>query len=85
MEGSDGYLYGTTYEGSYFQAGSLFRIAKDGSGFALLWIFSCSDLDGCKPFGGLIEGSDGFLYGTTERSVFKIAKDSSVFAVLKNF
>ena len=85
IEGTDGYLYGTTSEGGYFRGGSLFRIAKDGSNFALLWIFTCSVLDGCSPFGRMIEGSDGYLYGTTLRSVFKIAKDSSSFVVLKNF
>ena len=92
IEGSDGNLYGTTYQGGLSNIGTVFRVAKDGSGFALLKSFACDGSDGCFPFAALVEGSDGNLYGTTldggasnGGTVFKIARDGSGFTVLKSF
>ena len=66
---SDGNFYGTTNEAGTCTAGgcgTVFRITPDGS-FTTLHDF-CLDPgcpDGEFPVGGLIEGSDGILYGTT--------------------
>lgn len=62
VEASDGHLYGATYEGGRFDAGTIYRIRSDGifetlTGFGLL--------EGAQPVGGLVEGSDGALYGVT--------------------
>ena len=67
IEGSDGKLYGTTISGGASGQGTVFSMAKNGTGFVLLKSFDgCSTLtDGCTPTAGLIEGSDGKLYGTT--------------------
>jgi uncharacterized repeat protein (TIGR03803 family) len=103
--GSDDLLYGTTSVGSLFTAntsGTVFSIAADGSGFRILHNFAAfstfnvlSDpinADGARPETELVEGSDGFLYGTTPVGgtngtgvVFKLAKDGSGFAVIHTF
>jgi uncharacterized repeat protein (TIGR03803 family) len=80
IEGSDGFLYGTTLRGT------VSKTAKDSSGFTLLTSLCC------QPASALMEASDGFLYGTTssggttnQGTVFKIVKDGSGFILLKSF
>ena len=94
IEGSDGKLYGTTISGGAFNQGTVFSMAKNGTGFVLLKSFDgCSTLtDGCNPIAGLIEGSDGKLYGTTlnggasnQGTVFSMAKNGTGFVLLKSF
>ncbi|HEX3757115.1 MAG TPA: choice-of-anchor tandem repeat GloVer-containing protein [Kofleriaceae bacterium] len=63
VEGPDGMIYGTTAYGGANGSGSLYRIARDGTRFELLYSF-----DGGYPYGGLTLGSDGALYGTTFNS-----------------
>src|SRR4029079_10091977 len=60
--GSDGAMYGTTESGVVDSIGTVFKLNKDGSGFLKLHDFSGDD--GANPYGGLVEGSDGGLYGT---------------------
>jgi len=64
IEGNDGHLYGTTESGG--REGLVFKLNKDGSGSAVLHVFLGLDKggDGKEPQ-GLIEASDGVLYGTT--------------------
>jgi uncharacterized repeat protein (TIGR03803 family) len=88
IEGSDGFLYGTSTGGGDHTAGTVFKIQKDGSGLTVLRSFS----DGGDPAANLIEGSDGWLYGTTlsggmfnQGSVFKLAKDGSGFSLVHQF
>ena len=67
IQASDGNFYGTTYEGGSKSAGSVFRFSLHG-GFKTLHTF-CSDsncTDGEYPQGGVVQGSDGNLYGTTD-------------------
>ena len=91
IEGSDGALYGTTSTGGTLDAGTVYRVNKDGSGFAVLKSFDPAT-DGANPLAGLKEGSGGVLYGTTTTggpfgsgTVFRINKDGSGLAVLKSF
>jgi uncharacterized repeat protein (TIGR03803 family) len=62
-----GNLYGTTQIGGENGAGPVFKLAPDGSNFAVLYTFcnlaSCAD--GSEPLGGVILDADGNLYGTT--------------------
>ena len=88
--GSDGALYGTTSAGGPAQAGTVFRMNPDGSGFAVLKSFAGND--GARPLASLLEGPDGALYGTTEEggqsglgTVFRIQKNGNNFSVLKSF
>ncbi|HXS67591.1 MAG TPA: choice-of-anchor tandem repeat GloVer-containing protein [Candidatus Polarisedimenticolia bacterium] len=90
--GSDGKLYGTTLAGgSVSNAGTVFTLKTDGTEFAILHAFG-GGTDGKNPEGGLIEGSDGMLYGTTyytdsatAGTVFKIGKDGSGYTILHTF
>ena len=80
---SDGLLYGAF--GDDATAATVYRLATDGTGFQHL-----RDLpNGLRPTGTLLEGSDGVLYGTTERggfndggTVFRLNRDGTAFATL---
>ena len=61
VEGGDGFLYGSTF----FTDGALFRMAKDGSSFAVLHQFGGAPNDGVQPSAPLIETAPGVFYGTT--------------------
>ena len=61
---SDGYLYGTTVYGGTSDAGTLFRVATNGSGFAILHNFTGLLGDG-SPAGGVVEGAAGVLFGVS--------------------
>ncbi len=92
IEGSDGLLYGTTYEDGATGHGSVFRIAKDGSGFQTLHDFERTTLDGAYPFGCVCEASDGMLYGTTSGggpddygTLYRLDRDGSGYKVVRYF
>lgn len=87
--GSDGELYGTASEGGDFDAGTIFTLHADGSGFTVLKSLDTFP-NGAHPYASLIEGSDGKLFGTTLRggsydwgTVFEMNKDGSGYRVLK--
>ena len=73
---SNGYLYGTTSRGQVTAAsGVVFRILPfdqqggfGGDGFSVLFVFGISDAR--FPYAGVIQGTDGNLYGTTRGSGF---------------
>ena len=62
---SDGNLYGTTQDGGFQNAGTIFKIGLHGAP-ALLYSFCAQDncADGVSP-SGVVEGTDGNFYGTT--------------------
>ena len=63
VEASDGNLYGTTmYGGLYYDQGTVFRLGKDGQ---VSTMHSFNQRDGRYPSGGLVQGSDGALFGVT--------------------
>jgi uncharacterized repeat protein (TIGR03803 family) len=64
VQGSDGYLYGTTREGGANDVGTVFKISTDGA-YTRLYSFAGGN-DGATPGGPLVQGSDGHLYGTTQ-------------------
>ena len=64
MLAADGNLYGTSSGGSYCSScGVVFRIAANGTGYSVIHSFQSPD--GTGPHSGLIQGSDGYLYGLT--------------------
>jgi uncharacterized repeat protein (TIGR03803 family) len=89
--GSDNALYGTTGLGGTNGDGIIFRVTQDGSDYRILHSFDNSNNDEF-PVAGLIQGSNGALYGTTghpvyENSpgvVFSINPDGSDYTVLTN-
>jgi uncharacterized repeat protein (TIGR03803 family) len=64
LRGSDGNFYGTTSNGGTNNLGTVFRINASG-GYTNLYFFVGSPNDGGQPKAGLVQGSDGNLYGTT--------------------
>ena len=63
MQAADGYLYGTAQECGAWEGGVVYKVKLDGTGFAVVHNFQSAD--GTAPSGGLVQGSDGFLYGLT--------------------
>jgi uncharacterized repeat protein (TIGR03803 family) len=64
IQGSDGSLYGTTYEGGTNGDGVVFKITTNGLP-TTLYSFT-GGADGYGPWAGLVQGTDGNFYGTTE-------------------
>jgi uncharacterized repeat protein (TIGR03803 family) len=105
VQGSDGVLYGTAEYGGTsltncdpfldpfcFGDGTVFKLNPDGSGYMVLHNFTGPSGDGANPIGGLVQGCDGELYGTTqtggindEGTVFKLNTDGSGYSVVKSF
>jgi len=74
--GTDGYFYGTTTFGGPSDFGTVFRLDAAGT-VTTLHSFSGAAGDGYFPNSGVIQGSDGSLYGTTQGgslggSIFKV-------------
>lgn len=89
IEGQDGVLYGLTSAGGTNNVGTVFRLAKNGGGYAVILHFQDNDLDGQSPAAALVQASNGVLYGVTEMggaagggSVFQLATNGSHYVVL---
>ncbi|MGB7585990.1 MAG: choice-of-anchor tandem repeat GloVer-containing protein [Terriglobales bacterium] len=68
VQATDGNFYGTTQNGGANKGGTVFEITPAGA-LTPLYDF-CSQTncaDGAYPRGGLIQGTDGNFYGTTEK------------------
>jgi uncharacterized repeat protein (TIGR03803 family) len=63
VQATDGNLYGTLTGGWGLMHGAVFKITTTGT-FSFLYVFS-GGADGARPQAGLIQASDGNLYGTT--------------------
>jgi uncharacterized repeat protein (TIGR03803 family) len=64
IEGSDGNFYGTTGANGTSDDGTVFKITPSGTE-TTLHVFPKTGSDGEIPYAGVIQGSDGNLYGTT--------------------
>src|SRR5579862_5587709 len=68
LQGSDGNFYGTTYQGgdltcgAPYGCGTVFRVTPAGT---LTTLHNFETKDGTHPEAGLVLGSDGNFYGTT--------------------
>ena len=89
--GPDGNLYGTTSSGGYYNSGTVFRLAPDGTGYTIGYDFGSSRDDAAVPESALIVGTDGNLYGTTyyggyydSGTVFQITTDGTL-TILHDF
>jgi uncharacterized repeat protein (TIGR03803 family) len=84
--GRTGNFYGVTVGGSPHSEGTIFEITPEGK-LTTLYNF-CSEPncdDGANPYAGLVEGSDGSLYGTTFGggaasfgTIFKFSRDGKL-------
>lgn len=89
----DGFLYGTAAGGGAGNGGVVFRIRPNGTGFAKLHEFTTMAPDNAKgylPYGGVVEGVDGKLYGTCATdstgygTIYSVSK-SGQFTLLHTF
>jgi len=83
VQGNDGYFYGTTGGGTYTNQygtgyGTVFRISTNGA-LSSLYSFT-GGTDGGSP-NGLVQGSDGYFYGTTQRGAYN---SGTVFKITTN-
>ena len=90
--GRDGALYGTSWDGGSNNVGTVFRLNTDGAGFTVLYNFSTNVFDGRYPYPGLIQATDGALYGSTALggsnnagTLFKLNANGDGYAVLHSF
>ena len=94
MFANDGNLYGTATAGGAHNLGTIFRITTNGT-FSVVYSFGISintqsnAVDGSTPFSGLVQGHDGFLYGTTagggtsgDGTVFQLSTNGSLFTLV---
>lgn len=66
VQANNGDLYGTTLDGGASGAGTIFKITPAGTlttVYSFCVLANCAD--GAAPYTGLVQGSDGNLYGTT--------------------
>jgi len=87
VQGTDGNLYGTTQYGGAkkLNFGTVFRVTPSG---ALTSLYTFCGQPGCAdggyPYSGLVLGTDGNFYGTTNGAVFRITPAGTL-TVLYNF
>lgn len=93
IQGSDGKLYGTASLAGNSSGGVVFQLTTGGA-YKVLRNFVAAPpaTDGYSPTAGLVQGSDGFLYGVNSLggangfgTLFKINTTGTTFAVLHNF
>ena len=94
IQATDGVLYGTTSNGGANLAGTVFKLNLDGSGYTVLYSFlpPGSPTDGQNPNAGVIQASDGALYGTTLNggnygvgTVFKLQRNGTGYTMIHFF
>lgn len=90
---ADGSLYGTCLGSGTGRGGILFRLDTTGQ-FSVLHQFSYNDsTDASEPIGGLLQGQDGLLWGSSQGgggsdnhgTVYRIGTDGSGFTLVKVF
>ena len=94
VQATDGNIYGTTSNGGANNncpnggCGTVFKIAPSGT---LTTLFNFAGMDGAEPHAGLVQATDGNLYGTTDEggladvgTVFRITPTGTL-TVLHSF
>ncbi len=96
VQATDGNLYGTTYAGGVAGCGgsgcgTVFKITPSGT---LTTLHSFEGSDGNQPYAGLVQATDGYLYGTTTYSggaygccgtIFKITLSGTLTTLYNSF
>jgi uncharacterized repeat protein (TIGR03803 family) len=93
VQDSQTILYGVAHDNGANGFGTVFSIDPGGQTYAVIHVFGTTADDGSNPYGGLLIGSDGMLYGTTEKghngtglgTVFRLKTDGTGFETLHTF
>jgi uncharacterized repeat protein (TIGR03803 family) len=93
MQASDGKLYGTTPNGGGASGGVIFQVTTAGAYKVLHnFVAAAPATDGFGPVAGLVQGSDGYLYGVAPNggaggfgTLFRLNTTGTIFTVLHNF
>jgi len=92
MQGVDGKLYGTTSTGGSASGGVVFQMSTGGTYKVLFNFSTTNEANGASPFAGVVQGSDGFLYGVTSVGganglglLFKLSTSGTGFTDLHDF
>jgi uncharacterized repeat protein (TIGR03803 family) len=99
VQGGDGNFYGTTYRGGTnggVGGGVVFQISMSGSLTTLTTLHTFNDPrypnDGIEPEAGLVQGNDGYFYGTTTiggtyngGSIYRVNSNGSSYGILYSF
>ncbi len=92
MQGVDGKLYGTTSAGGSGSGGTVFQMTTAGKLVVLVNFSTTNNANGATPFSGVVQGSDGFLYGLASvggannlGTLFKVSTTGANFTVLHSF
>jgi uncharacterized repeat protein (TIGR03803 family) len=64
IQASDGNFYGVTYTSGAGGEGTIYKMTPGGS-FSTFFTFAANGENGDNPLGGLVQASNGNLYGTT--------------------
>lgn len=82
IQASDGNFYGVTFEGGANDVGALFRMTPD---YTIRVLHDFDDInDGGFANGGLVQATDGNLYGTNDSKLFRLNKQGN-FEILHSF
>ena len=79
IQATDGNFYGTTEGGGFFNQGTIFRITPSGK-LTTMYAFT-GGADGVAPVAGLIQATDGNLYGTTWGDAYQNLNVGTVFKI----
>lgn len=67
IQATDGNLYGTTVSGGAGANGTVFMLTPGSGAERIVYAFAGGNSDGANPYGGLLQATDGKLYGTTSK------------------
>lgn len=92
LQAADGNFYGTASVGGAQSGGVVFKLTPSGT-YTVIHNFVANDIvSGYSPSAGVVQGSDGFLYGVTSQGgangdgiVFRLRTSGSSFSVLYDF
>jgi uncharacterized repeat protein (TIGR03803 family) len=79
IQATDGNFYGTTEGGGPVNLGAIFRITPSGK-LTTLYTFT-GGADGAVPVAGLIQATDGNLYGTTWGDAYDNLNEGTIFKI----
>jgi uncharacterized repeat protein (TIGR03803 family) len=92
LQSADGNFYGTASVGGTLGAGVVYKMTPAGVYSVLHNFDNATRANGITPTTGVVQGSDGWLYGVTSGGgaslsgvIFKIKTDGTLYAVIHSF